>query len=497
MAITKRTRITASSRMPRRSASASKFVRSASVARPVTASRTLNRPVARPRSINAGTSITASARRRATNTPVMGASKVKLNAKQQIFCNTLRANIAKSNRSVMAATNTSNIMAKPAFTELLPLFVQKLLLPEVMGTVAMTSRQQLIPYFKFLAENTKGVTAAGDILSSPFANRQGIDPNFTGRVVKNEAVNASTIAYTPILPGSVSIEDGTNKYYDDGAGNLVDAGTSATAGTINYALGTITGITGDLVASYEYDNETVGPDQNGNYGAKMGKAYFNLDEINLVATAHQLSCYWSIYSAFAASTEWGSDLETMSKEAAIGEITAEINSAGFKALTDAATYKPQFNWDASPVLGGAIDPQGYLNMFQMKLNNAASSIYQGTRTTRPNRLLVGSTVSDVLAMMPTFQPAAISDTVGPFKFGTLGNYEVYVDPNMDMNTWVMLNKSDDLRRNAALFGEYMPVVATEPIVLADNSVQQGYASMYAIEVINPDLIVSGKITGSF
>lgn len=488
MAITKRTRITASSRMP--------ASRRMPARRPVVAS-SARRVSARPRSINAGTSITASARKRAA-TPVMSASNVKLTAKQRIFCNTLRANIARSNRSVMAATNTSNIMAKPAFTELLPLFVQKLILPEIMGTVAMTSRQQLIPYFKFIAENSKGVTNAGDVFSSPFANTQGVDPNFTGRVVKDETVTGGAIAYTPVLPGSVSIEDGTTKYYDNGDGTIVNAeGTVVEGASINYATGAIAGIAGTLKVSYEYDNETVGPDQNGKYGAKMGKAYFNLDEINLVATAHQLACYWSIYSAFAASTEWGSDLETMSKEAAIGEITAEINSNGFNALENAATYKPQFNWDASPVLGGAIDPQGYLNMFQMKLNNAASSIYQGTRTSRPNRLLVGSTVSDVIAMMPNFQPADISDTVGPFKFGKLGQYDIYVDPNMDMNTWVMLAKNDDLRRNAALFGEYMPVVATEPVVLADNSVQQGYASMYAIEVINPDLIVSGKITGAF
>ena len=66
----------------------------------------------------------------------------------------------------------------------------------------MKSRQQLIPYFKFVAENTKGETAKGSILSSPFVNRQGMDPNFAGRVIKNEAVEASTLAYVPAFSGS-------------------------------------------------------------------------------------------------------------------------------------------------------------------------------------------------------------------------------------------------------------------------------------------------------
>lgn len=483
MAITKKT-IKASSRMPE-----------SRIARPVTASRNI-RPMARPaarRSINAGTSITASATRRAS-APV---SSVNLTPAQRIFCNTLMANMRKAS-TITAATNTSNIMAKPEFTQLLPLFVQKLLLPDVMGTVAMNSRQQLIPYFKFIAENTKGETAKGTVLSDAFVNRQGIDPNFTGRVIRNETVEAATLAYTPVLPGSVTLTDGTNKYYDDGNGNIINASTSASAGTIDYALGTIGTLTGDLVASYEYDNETVGPDQNGEYGAKMGKGYFKLDEINLVAEAHELACYWSIYSAFAASNEWGTDIATMSKEAAIGEIVAEINSLGFKALADAAAYKPQFNWDASGVLSNAVDPQGTLNMFKLKLNQAAQSIYQATRTVVPNRLIVGSSVASFISMISAgFTPATGTDNVGPYKLGTLDNFEVFVDPNQDMNTWVMTAKDQDIRKTAALYGEYMPIVATDPIGLANASVQQGYASMYAIQVVNPALLVSGKVIGSF
>lgn len=483
MAIQKR-RITASSRMPRRNA------------RPVMASR---RQVARPRSINAGTSITASARARRTS-PVM-ASSVKLTPAQRVFANTLAAN---GRKAVMGATNTSNIAAKPEFTQLLPLFTQKLLLPEIMGTVAMNSREQLVPYYKFIAENTKGETEKGEVLSDAFVNRQGIDPNFTGRVVRNETLDATTpvIAYTPVLPGSVTFTDGAKKYYDDGKAGIIDASTSTLVpgASIDYATGAITGltITDTLKASYEYDNETVGPDQNGAYGAKMGKGYFQLDTIHLKAEAHQLACYWSVYSAFASSTEWGANLGDMAKEAAISELVAEINSLGFDALVNAAAYKPQFNWDASPVLHGAVDPQGYLNMFILKLNQAAASIYQATRTVRPNKLIVGTTVAACFQMMDKFQPASETDSVGPYKLGKLNDYEVFVNPNQDTNKWVLTCKDDnDLRKTAGIYGEYMPFVNTDQIGLADMSVQQGWANMCAIEIVNPDLVVSGNIYGSF
>ena len=475
------TRVTASSRMPAR--------------RPMGYSA--------PRSINAGTSITAGARaRRPQSTMGIKASSVQLTPEQRIFANQLVNNTRKM--AIMGATNTNNIMARPEFIELLPLFVQKLLVLDVFGSVAMKSRQQMIPYFKVIAENAKGETAKGSILNTPFVNRQGLDPNFGGRVVKNEVVavtsNAGTFAYTPILPGSVTIELGGTKYVDDGNGGFVDASGSTLANAeIDYASGAITGtaITADVTATYEYDNETVGPDDAGNYGAKMGKVYLQLDEINMIAEAHELACYWSIYSAFAASTEWGSNIGEMAKEAAMSELTAEINSNCFGQLASAATYKPQFNWDAAPVLSGAVVPSDYLNMFKLKLGQAAASIYQQTRLTRPNRLIVGTTAAEYLQMIDGFVTDSIDETVGPYKLGTLGEFTVYVDPNYDTNTWVMCAKSNDIRRNSALYGEYMPMVNTDAIGLANASVQQGVATMYGTKIVNPATIVSGKILGTF
>lgn len=466
--------------------------------------KTTKRPsgVAPMRTINAGTSITGSAIRRQAARPVQASTtrNIKLTPEQNAFVRQLRANIGRT-QNVMAATNTANIPAKPAFLELLPLFAQKLILTDIMGSVAMTSRQQLIPYFKFIAENTKGETAKGTILSSPFVNRQGIDPNFTGRIVKNEAVAASTLVYTPVLPGSVTLSvtaaGGTvTKLVDNGAGTLVDT-TGASAGTIDYATGTITGVTGTIAATYQYDNETVGPDADGNYGAKMAKGYLQLDEINMIATAHEIACYWSIYSAFAAQNEYGANIGDMAKEAAISELTAEMNAYGLAELAKVATYQPQFNWDASPVLSGAVVPSDYLNMFKLKLNQASAAVYSATRLARPNRLVVGTNVASYVEMINGFKSAETGEEVGPYKLGTLDQFEVYVDPNYDINTWVMSCKSNDIRRNSALFGIYMPVTTTDPIGLANASVQQGAASLYAIEPVNKATVVSGKILGSF
>ncbi|MBQ3184889.1 MAG: hypothetical protein IJB54_02765, partial [Firmicutes bacterium] len=207
--------------------------------------RNAGAPAKKP--VTASQSITSSVRNNKAAAPVM-ANMQALTPSQRAFARQLQSNIRRSS-AIMGATNTANIMAKPEFMELLPMFVQKLLILDVFGSVAMKSRQQLVPYFKFIAENTKGETKAGDVISSPFVNRLGVDPNFGGRFVKNEVLSDSIAAedaimatYTPVLPGSVTINvtdaDGnTTPYVDDGNGTLKGA-DGAEVGFIKYDDGT-------------------------------------------------------------------------------------------------------------------------------------------------------------------------------------------------------------------------------------------------------------------
>lgn len=463
-----------------------------------------------------GQSITSGIQNRAARrrSRVTASSRVRLTSEQQAFCTQLQRNVRRAATSITAATNTSNIMARPDFLELLPMFVQKLVILDLFGSVAMKSRQQLIPYFKFIAENNKGITQAGDVLSSPFTNRQGADPDFTGRVVRGEKLDATktsfTLAYGPVLPGTVTLKatnssGATISIIDpiESGGQMfatTDTAQATALASINYADGTIalqgSATYAEITATYQYDNETVGHNQE-QYGAKMAKGYLQLDEINMVAEAQELACYWSIYSAFAAQTEYGANLSNMAKEAAFAELTAEINTRGFMKLRDAAKPLPQFNWDAAPVTAGSVVPSDYLNMFKLKLGQAAADIYQRTRLSQPNRLSVGTTCGEYIKMINGFQAESTEDNVGPYKLGRLDQFDVYVCPDYAPNDWVMSCKSNDIRRNSALFGEYMPLTATDPIVLGNASGQSGYATMNAMEIVNPDTIASGKILGTF
>ena len=86
----------------------------------------------KPSPITAGTTITSSVQTRQSRKPASAAFQALTPAQQQ-FARTLRSNMTGTRGSVMAATNTSNIMARPEFMELLPMFVQKLLILDVFG----------------------------------------------------------------------------------------------------------------------------------------------------------------------------------------------------------------------------------------------------------------------------------------------------------------------------------------------------------------------------
>ena len=132
------------------------------------------RPVSASRTITAGTAITSGVRNRnyrpATAQRGVMASTM---AVTQFSLLSFRQMPRKMSR-VMAATNIP-ILLKPEFIEL----------PSSVRSEASCNRSTWIckqdldsssfPFFKLKAENTKGETKKGDIFSTPFVNKQGMD----------------------------------------------------------------------------------------------------------------------------------------------------------------------------------------------------------------------------------------------------------------------------------------------------------------------------------
>lgn len=163
---------------------------------------------------------------------------------------------------------------------------------------------QLINYVKYVAGSNKGNTVQGDVFNDPF--RLGkVDPQYTSsRVTKDYNLTKATTSFTmnwkPVVPGTISIVNGTNSFVDDGEGNLIlipeggsvarrtvmvepVAGTDVrlegvqptvqtvvydadgtevktSAGTVDYEAGTITvpgGMVNQVQVAYSYNNVNI------------------------------------------------------------------------------------------------------------------------------------------------------------------------------------------------------------------------------------------------
>ena len=53
---------------------------------------------------------------------------------------------------------------------------------------------------------------------------------------------------------------------------------------------------------------------------------------------------------------------------------------------------------------------------------------------------------------------------------------------------------DDMMSSAAVYAPYMPVLPTQLLGYADGAMSQGFSTMYALEMLNKDLLVAGRIT---
>lgn len=125
----------------------------------------------------------------------------------------------------------------------------------------------MINYISYNYGRAKGSTSANTMFASSL-NMGAADSSYTSREVDSEVIGSqdgttkiftTNLSWTPVVPGTLFVTDGTVTLADNGAGAFT--GTGAT-GTIDYATGAIaitftTAPTQDPSVSYQYNNENA------------------------------------------------------------------------------------------------------------------------------------------------------------------------------------------------------------------------------------------------
>lgn len=418
------------------------------------------------------------------------------------------ATILENTSSLLEATNSQNIPSKTFFLDMITAVVPNLIASDIVSTQALDAKAGIITYLKYHYGTTKGATTAGTSFSSSLATGYS-DPNYTNRVVDEEiyAGSNASLDFTPVIPGTftATLDNGTviteSATVTNGVVNLISATDPTVTGTLNYATGAVeikvngNDPTGDVVMSYEYDNETVP------FNAHLTETYHNvipemtmsLEQIPIYAKSRKLAAYWGFDAAYDLKKQYGQEINDVISVQAAGEIAHEIDTEIVMDLARKAAAGALLTWSKTAPVG--VNIVDHYDSFWVRLTEGSKIIFGATQRVQPNFIVCGLNVGAVIECMRNFDGTGAKVGVGPHFIGTLGGkYKVYVVPQMDADDFVMGYKGTNFLETGYVYAPYMPILTTDLLMPADYRGQQGYATSYGLKMVNNKMYLRGRIT---
>lgn len=362
-----------------------------------------------------------------------------------------------------------------------------LIAPELVIVNPMSSYSGYITYVEYSAGTNKGKTNKGDVFNDPF--RLGkVDVEYTGSAVTesddnsaSEATKDHKLAWGPVVKGA----------FKDDSGAMKDVKLVSSTGTVTYAnLKDGTDDTITLTAgwkgtiAYKYDNETIPQNDIPTVNAKI-------KNIPLVAKARRVAVYYSQIAAFQAKQDYGFDLGDQLAEKACGQLAYEIDTEVVNLLVENAASSNLLNWSRTvpQYIGKAEHYEGFAEVVDI----GSGIIYDRTKRFGATYMLCARDVINVLGFIKGFKAANAGKINGPYMAGTLNGIKVFVSPALTRGEFVLGCNGDDFMSSAAVYAPYMAIVPTQLLGYADGGMSQGFSTMYALEMLNPELLVKGQI----
>lgn len=354
----------------------------------------------------------------------------------------------------------------------------------------LKSHTGYIQYIKFVAGTTKGgIVADETVFNDPFKlGENNINrATYTSQLVI-DALDAVTsfVAFAEPIANAFYVKDNKEVNPAVAGGTWYKFKLVATDGTVTYSNETPTTGTGKV--GYKYDN-TIIPDD------KMPTLKAVMTGMNVTAKVRKLAIYYSMLAQYTLKVETGADLGSMLKEQAIAEIQYETDTEiidrivkmAYDVTTEDELAKTTFNKRLPIGVGKRDHYYGFVEVF----SRASQIIYNRTKKYTANYMVCGSGIIPVLSLIDGFKASEVKP--GPYYAGTINGFKVYVSPTLEEDEYVMGFNGNDLATSAILYAPFMPITPTQLLGLPDTTMEQGFASMYAVEELNTCLVVRGKI----
>lgn len=402
----------------------------------------------------------------------------------------------------------------------------------------MTAMHGYVTYFEYSKGSNKGSSAVGDLITNPF-KLGTVDPNYTsGSVVENKTAASSAteveLGWCPVVPGSINFEIGADKYFDaagilykgtfaskvfsaeqaDGNGRIegvaghfeVNPGAATPVGTVVYGYPGSKSVTGAIydgaakakitftsspfaakttfAVNYLYNNIAIMQND-------IPQVTVQAKGIYLAAKARRIAINYSQMAQFQAKQEYGEDIASKLEKVAVGTLKYEIDTEIVNLLVANAAVDGDLTFNATPRTGVSLSQ--HYEGFAKVLEDAKMKVYGKTQKFFPNYMIISSTVLPVIRFLNGWKEASLNSVAGPFLAGTLGNLKVFVTPNIAANAFVLGVNQNDFDCSAAVYAPYMAIVPTALLQTPDGASTQGWSTLYALELLNKDLLIAGKI----
>lgn len=362
----------------------------------------------------------------------------------------------------------------------------------------MTSITGYISYVKYTYGSNKGGISQGDLIADPFkvASRTEDNMRYTSQAVVEEVELAedgtATLAWHPIFKAEgkgLSTADERVPSVVGGESGVEVEVLDANAGTIK-----VTGATGKVKIKYAYNNVIIPQHDLPIVNAEIAG-------IALTAKPRRVAIYYSAIAAFQANKDYGFDLGDQLAQKAVAELNLEIDEEIVNFLVglaekneDATALEEALTFNAEPRTGVSV--RDHYEAFLKFIEAGKVAIYKRTQKLMPTYMLASSDILSILSLISAFKPASTAGVVGPFLAGTLNGLKVFISPSLEAGTWCLGVNGAEMESSAAVYAPYMPVMPTQLLGFADHGMSQGFATMYALEALNPLLVVKGKVVNN-
>lgn len=443
----------------------------------------------------------------------------------------MRRQLHEDTLSVNAGQYTKYIF--PVLRRVFP----NLIANEVVSVQPMTAPVGAVFFFEYKHGRSKGSTVAGSNLI------QNFDKFYSSEKVENEQLAvpdgtnfggvgtalARILQFSPVRPLdadnniSVTIEDvdadGTvvQTATDDGAGGFTG---DASAGSINYATGQITGFlftaapsagAGRVIrATYNYDSEA---------NKQVPDVFIDIDFDTIRATTRKLKARWSAEAADDLRAFHGIDAETELVAGISQEIALELDRDILDQLFQ-ASIGTTATFDFTVPAG--IDEVQHIRAVLSRMSAVSYLIHKNTLRAPANWFVTSPEVSAKLVQLQThsdYRPAFISQggsVQGPFdgtvvppsygpisshqgiiKMGSLANkWWGYQDPFFRFNQIMLGLRGQSYLDAGFVFAPYVPLQMTPTFLDPDDQTyRKGMRTRYATKLLRNEWYGRVTITG--